>query len=207
MTDEERLEQERLRELNEALSALIGNIQLTDQAVEKLGKRLGVDKIKAQAEDAEKAAKAAKAAADANTQAVGANTTATVKQTEEEKKRAKDQEDLFEREKKNRNIAIDENGKVISTVVELTKQHKELLQEGDKLNAARKAQADRENEARKAQLDIENAALNAKIAKESAVLNKQVATANSTAKYMSAPGEAVKGTFDKFKSLEMLHLK
>ena len=56
MTDEERLEQERLRELNEALSALIGNIQLTDQAVEKLGKRLGVDKIKAQAEDAEKAA-------------------------------------------------------------------------------------------------------------------------------------------------------
>jgi len=169
--DEKEIEQEKLRLLNEALTALIGNIQLTDQAVEKLGKRLGVDKLKAQAEEAAKAAAAAAAASDANTAAVGANTSATRKQTEEEKNRAKDQTELFEREKKNRNIAIDENGKVISTIVELTKQQKEFLQQGDRLNAERRTQA-----------AIENAASNAKIEKENAVSSKQVSNANIAAK-------------------------
>jgi hypothetical protein len=132
--DEKEIEQERLRELNDALSALIGNIQLTDQAVEKLGKRLGVDKIKAEAEDAAKALAAAAEAAAANTQAVGDNTSATKKQTEEEKKRAKDQDELFEREKKRREAQIDETGKIISTTVELTKQQKDALRAIDRFN-------------------------------------------------------------------------
>jgi hypothetical protein len=132
--DEKEIEQEKLRELNEALTNLIGNIQLTDQAVEKLAKRLGVDKLKAQAEEAAKAAAAAAEATAENTQAIGANTAATKKQTEEEKKREREQNELFEREKKRREAQIDETGKIISTSVELTKQQKDALKAIDRFN-------------------------------------------------------------------------
>jgi hypothetical protein len=149
MTEEERLEQERLRELNEALSALIGNIQLTDKAVEKLGKRLGVDKIK---EQVDKQAKAI----EENTKATQADTAATKKQTEEETKRDKANLELFEREKKRREAQIDADGKIISTTTELTKAQKEQLKALDAFNA--------------------------------------------TAKYMAAPGAAIKSTADSYKS-------